>query len=207
MNTEDGSEATAAAKARWRAKAAAVRRNLPFDSAAFCRALLDFVDDTVADDLRIVIYDAMATEVDLGDLVLAHRRPHRRYAVTRTPDRGLELTVHPYGTATERHRYGFQQPAADAPRIDPAEIGAVLVPGLAFDRNGVRLGRGKGYYDRFLARLRPNTAFVGITGGYVVDRLPADDFDVAMSHLAFEAGVFAVPLAPGQPGGRSFRDR
>ncbi len=61
-------------------------------------------------------------------------------------------------------------------RCLPASIGLVVVPGLAFDRSGARLGRGKGYYDRFLARLRPGTLSVA---------------------LAFECQIFAeIPCEP-----------
>ncbi|MEL6981503.1 MAG: 5-formyltetrahydrofolate cyclo-ligase, partial [Actinomycetota bacterium] len=61
---------------------------------------------------------------------------------------------------------------------------------------GVRLGRGAGYYDRFLARLGPSVLRIGVTVGLVDGRLPADDHDVAMTHLATPDGVVAVP-----PGG------
>jgi 5-formyltetrahydrofolate cyclo-ligase len=179
-------------KAVWRARARAERKHLDVDSATHCRAIGEFLDRAVAADLMVVVFDAMPGEVDLSLLLAAHPDPERRYAVTRTPGEGYELTVHPVGGPTERHRYGFLQPTEAAPQVADEHIGAVLVPALAFAWDGSRLGRGKGYYDRLLARLGPGVAFVGITGGYVVDELPTESFDVPMTHLATADGVVAV---------------
>ncbi len=181
-------------KKRWRSEAAAARADLTVDSAAYCIALAEFLDRTVDPAKRVVVYDAMPEEVDLNPLVDAHARPKERFAITRTPSIGYRLSVHPFGCEQERHRYGYRQPVADAPVVPDDEIAAVLVPALAFDRHGVRLGRGMGYYDRFLGRLGAGVSFIGITGGYVVESLPSESFDVAMTHLAFESGVEPVPL-------------
>ena len=179
-------------KRSWRARATAERDGLHIDSAGHCRALARFLADEVAPDGYVVTYDAMAGEVDLAALVADHPQPHRRFAVTRTPDDGRRLSIHPVGGPTERHRYGYRQPVADAPVVADDDVVAVLCPGLAFDRLGNRLGRGAGYYDRFLARLDPATLRVGITGDYVVARLPVEPFDVAMTHLATSTGVRPV---------------
>jgi 5-formyltetrahydrofolate cyclo-ligase len=57
----------------------------------------------------------------------------------------------------------------------------------------VRLGRGGGHYDQFLARLPPSTRRVGVCpADLVVDRLPREPHDVVMTHLATEDGVVAV---------------
>lgn len=121
---------------------------------------------------------------------IAGRTPHRLYT-TRTPARG-PLTVHPLDAPRERHRYGFEQPVESSAEADLSDIGIVLVPGLAFDREGRRLGRGKGYYDRLLAQL-PGRALVAITlERLLVKRVPTEPHDLPMTHLATEWGVTPV---------------
>ncbi len=181
-------------KAWWRRRARVRRSAVPVDHEAFCRTLARFVESVVDRETRVVVYLAMGDEVDLGPVVAASHAPTARFAVTRTPAEGFELTVHPWGCEMEEHPYGYAQPVAHAPRIEMGEIGAFLVPGLAFDRHGTRLGRGKGYYDRLLARA-PHALKVAITGDYLVDQLPFDDYDVVMTHLAFSTGVVSVPMA------------
>lgn len=129
----------------------------------------------------LLIYLPMPGEPDLSRLELP------RLAVTRTPPtpaRDLSLHLLTSDTILERHRFGFLQPVATAPELAPEEIDAVLVPGLAFDRFGVRLGHGAGYYDRLLARLRPGIPLIGVTHPeLIVDELPVETHDVRMTHL------------------------
>ena len=138
----------------------------------------------------IVTYECLEGEVDLSSL----RRDSDlgSFALTRTPAGGGPLTLHPADIELERHRYGFAQPVATAPTVADTAVSVVLVPGLAFDRQGARLGWGEGHYDRFLSRLASSVLRVGVTGGSVVDRLPVDPHDVAMTHLATDVAVVGV---------------
>lgn len=64
------------------------------------------------------------------------------------------------------------------------EIDIVVVPGTAFDREGNRLGRGKGYYDRFLA-LHPESHRIGLCFDFqLVDSVPREPFDLKMNEMA-----------------------
>jgi phosphomannomutase len=137
---------------------------------------------------RVLLFDPLPDEPDVT--ALANRVVP---FLTRTPETG-PLTVHAFDAPRQRHRHGFSQPSADATAVDPAEIDVALVPGLAFDRTGVRLGRGGGHYDRLLIRLRPDALIVGVTpAALVVDRLPREPHDRLVTHLATEEGVGRVP--------------
>jgi 5-formyltetrahydrofolate cyclo-ligase len=73
--------------------------------------------------------------------------------------------------------YGVMQPdARKSTAIDPEEIDMILVPGLAFDRSRNRLGRGGGYYDRFLKNLLPaKFTSVGVAFDFqILETLPID---------------------------------
>lgn len=143
----------------------------------------------------VVIYLPLPDEIDVTPVL---DRVSRTFAVTRTPPRG-PLTLHPVEAPRERHRYGFEQPVATAPLIDPSTVAVVLAPGLAFGPAGERLGRGGGYYDRFLPTVPDSAARVGVTvSALVVDGIPTDTFDIPMTHLATETGVRPVGRTLGQ---------
>jgi 5-formyltetrahydrofolate cyclo-ligase len=73
--------------------------------------------------------------------------------------------------------YGAREPARRVP-VDPADVDLVVTPGLAFDRDGRRLGYGGGHYDRFLDRLDPRGVRVGIGfAEQLVERVPAGPED------------------------------
>jgi 5-formyltetrahydrofolate cyclo-ligase len=92
-----------------------------------------------------------------------------------------------------RDRWNIPAPPAAASCLSSADVAATtclaLVPGLAFDRTGGRLGRGKGYYDRFLTSIAATgtTHFTAVGIGYgcqLVDAVPQDEWDRQLDDLA-----------------------
>lgn len=78
----------------------------------------------------------------------------------------------------EHDSKGLAQPRADLPNFDFDEISLILVPGLAFDAKGGRLGRGAGFYDRTLAKVPEHVRRVGICFDVqIVDEVPQDPWD------------------------------
>lgn len=75
-------------------------------------------------------------------------------------------------------------------KIHPQIIDAVLIPLLAFDKKGFRVGYGGGYYDRFLAQCRPDVVKIGLSFFEAIDKIDdLDLFDVAMNYCVTPFGV------------------
>ena len=140
---------------------------------------------------HVLSYLAFGAEIDLGAL---HEDKDKTFYVTRTPKvRAASLTIHRLDGGLETHPLGYLQPRADAAPVSPQTIDLVLVPGLCFDRQGTRLGYGKGYYDRLLPGLRLETPRIGVTAAaLLVPQLPKTEFDVSMTHLVTERGVVVM---------------
>ena len=78
-------------------------------------------------------------------------------------------------------KYGIMEPEHWSSPFPTRELDMVLVPGLAFDKKNYRLGRGKGYYDRFLAKLHSKVSTVGLAFDVqLTDLLPVEPHDVKM---------------------------
>ena len=89
---------------------------------------------------------------------------------------------------------GIPAPPDTAPAISPEELDLIIVPALAFDKRGYRLGYGGGYYDRYLSGIPAFT--VGITRERLVkDELPTQAHDIAVDCIVTEERVFC-PILP-----------
>ncbi len=132
-------------------------------------------------------YLAMPDEIDVTPLF--ERLPGWRWVLPRIePDR--HITFRDRTVPTELHRFGMVQPVGEGVATPLHEIDVFLVPGLAFDATGARIGRGGGYYDRVLAQRRTDTQAVGVTtDSRVMTGVPVDDHDQRVEWLATESGV------------------
>jgi 5-formyltetrahydrofolate cyclo-ligase len=84
----------------------------------------------------------------------------------------------------ERGVFGVWTPLAHAPVIDVAELDTILVPGLAFDTHGHRLGRGRGYFDRLFADPNVKAQRIGVClDCQVVPAVPVEAHDAVMHAL------------------------
>lgn len=98
--------------------------------------------------------------------------------------RDLEADLAPGWRGVREPRPAIREP------LTPTAVDVMLVPGLAFDAAGHRLGYGGGHFDRLLGRLRPGTPLVGVAfATQVVAQLPAASHDVPVSAVVTEEGV------------------
>jgi 5-formyltetrahydrofolate cyclo-ligase len=75
--------------------------------------------------------------------------------------------------------------------VPPAEIDTILIPGLAFTKSGHRLGRGGGFYDRYLALLPSTSCKIGVCFALqLVEDLPFEPHDQRMNAIVTEEGLF-----------------
>lgn len=89
-------------------------------------------------------------------------------------------------------RFGLREPTADAPVIELAGIAAFLLPGLAFDRSGGRIGWGRGHYDATLAAA-PDALRVGLAFEFqVVDGVPREAHDAPLHAIITEVATHTV---------------
>lgn len=89
--------------------------------------------------------------------------------------------------------FGIPEPVAGN-TIDVLQIDMVLVPLLAFDKQGYRVGYGKGFYDRFMAQCRPGTRFVGLSFFEPVDGISdVNEFDLRIHECLLPRGIYKPP--------------
>lgn len=93
----------------------------------------------------------------------------------------------------ETGAYGILEPKAGCTAAQSSEIDICLVPCLAVAENGVRLGYGGGYYDRFLAKAHMPKAALCYSP-FILSELPADKWDVKMDYIISETGCTAANL-------------
>lgn len=128
----------------------------------------------------VLIYYPTHNEVDLLSLIKRYKKEktflfpvvHRK-----------TMTACPYEGNAKMHRGKFNIPE---PTTEPyvGDIDLILVPGVGFDKRGNRLGRGGGYYDKFITRLGRKTLLVGV--GYdfqLVDEVPANRWDKRLDYV------------------------
>jgi 5-formyltetrahydrofolate cyclo-ligase len=149
----------------------------------------------VAGARHLLLFASTAQEPDTDPIAEEARRRGIAVLYPRClPERALALHAVATPAALRTGRYGIREPDRDACPVTEVEgVDAALVPGVAFDRTGARLGRGAGYYDRLLASPGWRAFRCGVFfAGQEVARVPLDPWDVRLDAVVTEAGAVRV---------------
>ena len=131
----------------------------------------------------IAVYLASKEEIDLADFITAALSFGCAVVAPRWNGTDYELVrLQDFATLVKGPHGILEPPAGSAVR--PEDVRAWLVPGLAFTKDGGRLGYGGGWYDRLLCRAAKQTPKIGIAYGFqLVDELPTEPHDVRLTSV------------------------
>lgn len=150
----------------------------------------------------LLLYLSMGSEVDTWGIFEQALAAGKEVFAPRCLDKQGHMAFHRVDSREDlvAGAFGLLEPDPARCPLWQGESGALcLVPGLAFDEEGFRLGYGKGYYDRFLGS-RPVEAVGVCFEGLLLPRLPRGPFDRQVARLVTEAGVLCAEQGPGKEG-------
>ena len=136
----------------------------------------------------VLLYYPKNNEVDVLPLFKRYKRDKTLLLPVTHRDR---MTAHPYEGNDKMHRGKFGIPEPTTPEFQ-GKIDVIIVPAVAFDRAGNRLGRGGGYYDRFLKK-QPHATLIGV--GYdfqLVDEVPVRKHDQKVHRIILPSQTIQV---------------
>ena len=140
---------------------------------------------------KIMLFYPIGKEARVLDLTWL--APQCRYYLPRCVD-AESFEVVEYQSASDfiLDKMGIPAPSHEASVLPKEDLDLILVPGLGFDRNGYRIGYGKGYYDRFLKDFKGVS--VGIAFEFQIMALPlvTDQWDVPVDYLLSERGLLEI---------------
>ena len=130
----------------------------------------------------VAIYSALPGEVDLHSLLEDEER-----AWVFPKVEGNDLVFYQVKSLSKdlvTGSFGILEPKKRLKSFETSEIDLFLCPGLGFDHSGARIGRGRGFYDRILAKARPDAVRLGVCFGFqLVDKVDMEEHDIPMDRV------------------------
>jgi 5-formyltetrahydrofolate cyclo-ligase len=149
----------------------------------------------VRDARSIGLYAALSDELPSRPVFEALAAPQRSLALpVAGPGRALEFRVAGRWEALVRGRWGVLMPPPEAPAVVASRLDLVLLPGVAFDAEGNRLGRGGGHYDATFPAADAGPLLIGLAWSFqLVDAVPHDSRDRRVDAIVTEEGCVVKP--------------
>lgn len=164
-----------------------------FQRAEWSRRIAENAAEAIPAGATVMVYASVGSEVDTAPLASLLRRKGCRLCLPVVRGGGImDAALWTPDAKLRTDRYGIPVPAQET-LIAPEEIGWIIVPGLAFDGTGGRLGYGGGYYDRYLK----NCGAVRMAAAFHVQRVeavPSSEWDERMDIIVDECGITHICL-------------
>ena len=162
-------------------------------SLAIANRANELLDDKLPEGSTIALYASKGTEVETADID-GHAGTHGfRVAYPRIVPGDRRLAFHEVSRSKlVAARFGLREPRPDAPAVPLDQITAFVIPGIAFDRAGGRIGWGRGYYDATL-EAAPGALRIGLAFEcQLVDHIEHEPHDAALHYIITEVATYAV---------------
>ena len=178
---------------------AARARMTPDERSAKSRAVADRLDEVPAfrEAIVVAVYAPLGTEVDSSEIARRALARGARVAFPRSvPGQRRLVFARAEPRELVRGPLGAFEPPPAAQELPPGEIDCVILPGVAFSLDGLRLGRGGGYYDATLREM-PRAIRIGV--GFdvqLVPELPREPHDATLDALVTDARVLLFTREP-----------
>lgn len=135
----------------------------------------------------VLAFASIRSEVRTGALIDAFHASGKVVALPRVTDDTLVLHRVKSGDTLEEGSFSVPEPSVDAPVVDPASVELALVPALAVDPRGYRIGYGGGFYDRLLPQLRNARTCAVAFDFQLIAEVPELPFDEAVDIVITDA--------------------
>ena len=154
-------------------------------AAASARIVMRMESLSVFSGARTIgLFCALPDEPDLTEALIRWSRD-KRLAVPRVEGSAMRFFEYDPSTLVSG-AFGILEPGPSARLCPPEAIDLLFVPGVAFTAEGLRCGRGRGYYDRYLAHPEVRAVKIGVCYAHqVVPELPVEAYDVRMDGVIF----------------------
>lgn len=140
----------------------------------------------------VMVYLSMKSEVKTGELIKTLFNQGRQIIAPVVDTKSGKLIprcIQNLEKDLVKHRFGMLEPNETCPIFPPDKLQLIIVPGIAFDSSGYRLGYGKGFYDRFLPSC-PNAVTIGIAFQVqIVEDTYPQPWDIPVQHIFTEEGL------------------
>lgn len=163
-----------------------------------CRSLISLAAYRYADVL--LVYYPMPDEIDIKEFIKHAWSDGKSIAFPRCRRENRSMTFHivsSFDELSEDGMFGIPEPLPGLPVYNPEnsrlQQSACIVPAVIYDREGYRIGYGKGYYDRYLPLFSGSR--IGVCySNFIINKVPRGKYDLAVNVLVTERGVKAINI-------------